>query len=82
MVLFKHFKCGKEENCDTVLLNKSRELAKSVPPSQTEAVNNTVKSLVETITEKKKVTRGPYEKFLAGIHVQQTPLCTTPCETP
>ena len=66
--LFKYFKvdeCVKEDNSDVVLPSSSGSLAKTIPSSQIDTVNSTVKPVVEAIMDKGKATRGTYEKFSA-----------------
>jgi len=64
MALFKYFKvdkCVKEDN--VVLLNPSGPLARTIPPSRIDAINDDIKPVVDTIMDKGKATRGTYEKF-------------------
>ena len=68
MALFKYFKVDErviEDNSDVVLPSSSESLAKTIPSSRIDAINSTVKPVVEAITDKGKETRGTYEKFLA-----------------
>ena len=62
MALFKYFKVVKKDG-DAVLPNSRGPLAQKIPPSRIDAINDNVKPVVETIMDKRKTTRGTYEKF-------------------
>ena len=66
MALFKYFKVDehvKEDNSDVVLPSSSGSLAKTIPSSRIDAVNSTVKPVVEAIMDKGKATRAPMRNF-------------------
>ena len=73
MALFKYFKVDKRVkkdnssgNSDAVLPSSSGSLTQTIPASQTDAINDDVKPVVETIMDKgTATTRGMYEKFSA-----------------